>query len=645
MEMGKLTKMALTLTLILGVLTFVAFGPPILGIASLLLLFGGLVLELLNLKFPFCGSLSFGLLVYAPAIFLTNPSTALLIAALVVLGRESAGFTTKERLSLEISLELLPLSVASLSTLLPAPVKPWLSWCAAVLCWEYSRRALLYFLLPRFSSQGRKVVRSLELSTRELRWGLIGMAVLAIFIAESIPEASFLFLPILISFRRSAIHVYAYLDQREKDKLSTLAGLLSQDLESARSKIRSLHSQLITTSNQRDMLSLLSTRTTRAQSLKDFITILAKSVRKLDLGNDVQLFLREEQGWLGLRCDERQPVQANLGEQEVGSMVSLCWREKKTTHHGSWLYLPMSGVGVLALSRTESTDEFEALTSILASQVGPACLSVKRYETVQHGLKQLSESNQALTEAIAELHQTRTRAVQNEKLAAIGQLSAGIAHEINNPLSSVRLTLEAIQRVEALAPFHRELLDNALRGLDRTKRIIESLLSYSRAGDRGCVDLSLARVAEDTMDFIGASFRMEKIKLRLDPPGSDYVVQANPQDVQQIITNLLLNAKSAVKGTESPEIVLKVLEADHPGLEVHDCGPGVPPEKREVIFEPFSTTKPAGEGTGIGLSLSLTLAHRNDAKLRCDQSELLGGARFSLSFELSRQGVSPSHTT
>lgn len=628
--------MALSLTFILGVLTFVAFGPPLVSTTGLLLLFGGLVLELLNIRFPFLGSLSFGLLVYAPAIFLTNPSTALAVAILVVLTREITCFTTKDRLLQEFSMELLPLSVASLCTLLPAPSKPWLAWCAIVLCWEYSRRILLHFQLSHFPTKKRNVIRSLELSTRELRWGLAGMAVLAIFVAKNMPEASFLFLPVLISFRRSAIHVYAYLDQRDKAELSTLAELLSQDLESARKRIRSLHSKLTTTSNQRDVLSALSAETAKAQSLREFISILIESIRELDLGDDVQLFLREPNGWLGLRCEQQGPIQAKIDEQSLNPSVSHSWLSNKTIHQHSWLYLPLSNVGVLALHRPQSEDKMGDLVSIFASQVGPACLSVKRYETVQEGAQQLSESNRALSEAFEQLQRTKARVVQSEKMAAIGQLSAGIAHEINNPLSSVRLAIEAVRRVEALAPMHRDLLDKALRGLTRTKRIIDSLLSYSRSGEKGQVSLSLKKVAVDTLDFIGAGFRVRKIKLTLESPELDYNVLANPQDIQQIVTNLLFNAEYAVRNTTEPEIILKILDADSPGLEVHDCGPGVPVERRKTIFEPFVTSKPAGEGTGIGLSLSQNLAHRNKAQILCSQSEILQGACFSLLFN---QGI------
>jgi len=233
---------------------------------------------------------------------------------------------------------------------------------------------------------------------------------------------------------------------------------------------------------------------------------------------------------------------------------------------------------------------------------------------------------------------------QAQKLEAIGYLTAGIAHGINNPLAFINsnlgsleelaegLTDDAVQaalgtKYADLAAEAPEIVAEMKDGLDRIARLVETLMGFARATspEEDLVQVDLHRVAEKANALAAVGVASNTIHLALEPVPS---VLGREEELVQVATNLLLNAIQASGG--APEIELEVrYDRDLVALSVHDRGPGIPDDFLPHVFDPFFTTKGLGEGTGLGLSLSFDLARRHGGTLEA-ANRPDGGAVFTL---------------
>ncbi len=225
------------------------------------------------------------------------------------------------------------------------------------------------------------------------------------------------------------------------------------------------------------------------------------------------------------------------------------------------------------------------------------------------------------------LQEAQAQVVQSTKMAAVGELAAGVAHEINSPLGAITVALESVEANLDDPDSARRRLAIARRAADKARRIIEKLLYYSREGGAGFRSVDLVQVAEDTLEIFSTQIEKDgaQIVRNFSPVPA---VRGNPHELQQVLVNLLLNARDAVKDLPTRTITVSTSAEPHKiKLEVTDSGPGVPPELREKIFEPFFTTKPVGDGTGLGLSVShqLIAQHKGTLSVTSRPGE---GARF-----------------
>jgi signal transduction histidine kinase len=224
---------------------------------------------------------------------------------------------------------------------------------------------------------------------------------------------------------------------------------------------------------------------------------------------------------------------------------------------------------------------------------------------------------------------------QADKLAALGTLSAGIAHEINNPIGIItsRVEVMLLEGAEGeLPPETRKDLDVILRHARRVAAITQGLLSFARqsSGARGPVNLN--RVAEEIVQLTRKDMSRARVEvtLKLDEAMPTIVADANA--IGQVLLNLLTNAWRAMP--EGGEITIETthLVAAHTvRLTVRDTGPGIPPEILPKIFDPFFTTKPDGTGLGLSISHGIVQDHRGTLSVR---SEVGKGSAFTLSFPL-----------
>jgi PAS domain S-box-containing protein len=238
-------------------------------------------------------------------------------------------------------------------------------------------------------------------------------------------------------------------------------------------------------------------------------------------------------------------------------------------------------------------------------------------------------------EDITEAKMVQQQVSQTEKLAAVGQLAAGVMHEINNPLATIGACVEALSsRADALAPgpgqaFLHEYLEIITSELNRCKSIVDGLLDFSRPKARARYPVAINQVVEDSLFLVRYHDRFKRIRLvrRLTddlPP-----VEANAEQLIQVFLDLMLNGIDAMDGRGTLTVATRMNpeRADEVMVEISDTGMGIPRENIAKIFEPFFTTKAPGQGTGLGLSISYAIVQHHGGRIQVD-SQMGSGSTF-----------------
>jgi len=234
---------------------------------------------------------------------------------------------------------------------------------------------------------------------------------------------------------------------------------------------------------------------------------------------------------------------------------------------------------------------------------------------------------------VSERRRSQQRLAHSEKMTSLGQMISGVAHELNNPLSSVLGYAQLLARAGADETGRRRL-DTLEREAQRCQRIVQNLLSFARRRGNEHAPTSLNEVVESVLGLLGYQLRVSGVDVQhtLDP--SLAALTADRHELQQLLVNLLTNAKHALQGQDGQkriEIRTGTTVDDTLWLEVEDSGPGIPEAIRHKIFEPFYTTKGEGEGTGLGLSLSYDIVRTHGGRIAVSDGSQ-GGALFRMVF-------------
>jgi two-component system NtrC family sensor kinase len=291
-------------------------------------------------------------------------------------------------------------------------------------------------------------------------------------------------------------------------------------------------------------------------------------------------------------------------------------------------------IGAMALTRSEVrpfTDKQIELVTTFADQAAIAIENVRLFESVEARTRELAAS-------LENLRSTQDRLVQTQKLASLGQLTAGIAHEIKNPLNFVNnfsgLSAEMIDELqEALTDVSlnekrrseiTELMNTLRANLDkivqhgkRADAIVKNMLLHSREGSGEHRPVDINALVEESLNLAWHGARAEKqgfnitLERSLDPNAGE--ADVFPQDITRVLLNLISNGfyaatrRKTQAGSDGygPTLAASTKSlGDRVEISIRDNGIGIPPEVKEKMFNPFYTTKPAGEGTGLGLSIS-----------------------------------------
>ena len=366
----------------------------------------------------------------------------------------------------------------------------------------------------------------------------------------------------------------------------------------------------------------------------------------------------------------RQLLSLRRGARSITDAIS--------TGHYADIHVPVQGDDEL----TEVARAFNTLASSLAEEhqrrteyeESLQALNQSLETKVEKRTQMLAQRNDELKATNQELQDTQQQLVHSEKMASVGQLAAGVAHEINNPVGFVTSNLNTLveytaayqqlagdlvayfaatsdeerqplaERMQALMESEditfvnedsKQLLEESIDGLVRVKGIVQGLKQFSRADVDETQYFDLNQCVETALKMVNSELKYNRtvnVDLQELPP-----VPVNVGKITQVITNLLMNASQAISGEGTVSVTSRSL-GDRVEIAVADTGSGIAPEHREKLFDPFFTTKPVGEGTGLGLSVSYGIMNEHGGKIEVS-SEPGSGSCFTLIFplEASRQ--------
>lgn len=258
---------------------------------------------------------------------------------------------------------------------------------------------------------------------------------------------------------------------------------------------------------------------------------------------------------------------------------------------------------------------------------------------VKHMAQELKKWNAELEDRVAlrtkELETTQKQLIHAEKLATVGTMAGGIAHEINNPLTAV-LTNAQILKMTA-NPEDAETIDLIEQGAKRCQEIIKKLMKYARKGplEAAMGDVNLKRAIDNVVGMFSYQLKQQNIEISVDMPDKIFV-KGIISELEQVFTNLILNARDAIVSCSQPSGVIEVkgaINASYINVDVIDNGPGIPKENFNKIFDPFFTTKEVGKGTGLGLAVTYGILEKHQCKIKV-KSDVGHGTVFSLNFPL-----------
>ncbi|MDQ7825025.1 MAG: ATP-binding protein [Candidatus Eremiobacteraeota bacterium] len=243
---------------------------------------------------------------------------------------------------------------------------------------------------------------------------------------------------------------------------------------------------------------------------------------------------------------------------------------------------------------------------------------------------------ESMEKARRELAHTQAQLFQSSKMAAVGQLAAGVAHEINNPIGAITLNVSSLKR-DLLEEGLKRRLDIIEKAALRCKAIVEKLLRFSHPSYDTVEMIAVGDLVASTLELIEHQLSKENVAVERRIPG-DLAVCGNQGEFSQVIMNILLNAKDALKGLPpgQPRLV-KITTARGAGrvvIKITDNGKGMDEATRDRIFEPFFTTKTVGEGVGLGLSVCFQLMAKYGGEISV-ASEPGKGSVFTLLFRES----------
>jgi len=253
-------------------------------------------------------------------------------------------------------------------------------------------------------------------------------------------------------------------------------------------------------------------------------------------------------------------------------------------------------------------------------------------------IDRLRETVRELAVSHDQLASAQEALVHSEKLASMGQLAAGIAHEVNNPLGVVLMyTHLLLEETPAASPLREDLV-TIVEQTDRAKKIVAGLLNFARQNK---VELAPTDVRELVESSLRACAIPPEIQVTVEHDGDETVAYLDGDQICQVLVNLITNACAAMPGGGQLHLATQADQGTL-RLSLRDTGVGIPPENRNKIFTPFFTTKAAGQGTGLGLAVVYGIVKMHRGEIRCDSNADPAAGPTGTTFTVTLPGGVPA---
>ncbi len=264
---------------------------------------------------------------------------------------------------------------------------------------------------------------------------------------------------------------------------------------------------------------------------------------------------------------------------------------------------------------------------------GQLSLTISPITAATTGSREQARAYVVIARDITSEKQLATKMSETEKLAGIGQLAAGIAHQLNTPLGSILLSA---QMLEDSLKAEEELEDvrRIIRQTQQCRGIIKGLLNFARPSGEARGLVNLADAARETMHLLDKNIKVAGVEVRIDER-AEAVILGNRNELDQVFFNLLANALDAMPGGGRVTVMLRDGAPGEVEVEFADTGQGIPAKDRGQVFLPFFTTKEYGKGTGLGLSIVARIVHEHGGRIEMTSREG-AGTTFALAFPRAR---------
>jgi two-component system NtrC family sensor kinase len=275
------------------------------------------------------------------------------------------------------------------------------------------------------------------------------------------------------------------------------------------------------------------------------------------------------------------------------------------------------------------------------------------FNVMKHRLAEREAENQSLNRTLEQKVQERTAQLEEkgqqllntqknlalaERLAGIGLLASGVAHEINNPLAIIRGNAELLEMSPRLDDSDQSEVETIIRQVGRVERIVSNLLTFARANKKVNRPFQIEALLEDILNQIGHQIPLEPYSIERRYQMADAIQEGDEDQLRQVFTNLIVNALQAMEGGGTLEVSTAIdSESRFCSVTIRDSGSGIPAEIRGKLFTPFFTTKPRGTGLGLAVSYGIVKDHGGDIRV---ESEAGQGAAFTVVLPVRQTGGS-----
>jgi len=307
----------------------------------------------------------------------------------------------------------------------------------------------------------------------------------------------------------------------------------------------------------------------------------------------------------------------------------------------TWLFGSI-GLGFVALYGSLVSIVWRGSKTISVQQRRLESFNAQLEERIHKRTEELQRSNRDVEIALHKVQTTHEQLIQSAKLAAIGELVSGVAHEINNPLAGISGHTQLLLRRDFDGPV-KESLEHIYGESRRVTRIVQNLLSFARQQPPQNLSLSINETVTRTLEMRSYDLGVDSIELVTDLDRGNPAVFGDPQQLQQVFLNIVNNAQQAMvaaHGRGRLEVKSRRVN-DNVRITFTDDGPGIPASTIDRVFDPFFTTKEAGKGTGLGLSICYGIVKEHGGNISVE-SPGSSGSIFTVEVPLAEEAPVPS---